>query len=339
MREPMNEASIGVVVIGRNEGERLRACLASVASVPGRIYVDSGSTDGSTALARTLGFNVVDLDMKQPFTAARARNAGVAALLHDHPQLDFIQTVDGDCVVDPNWLSVACADMAAEERRAVVFGRRREQRPEANAYHAACDDEWNVPLGEVNSCGGDALLRVAAIREVGGYNDSLIAGEEPEMCLRLRERGWHIWSNGEEMTLHDVAITRMKQWWQRSRRTGYAFAELVDLHKSNADPSWRRLLRSSLGWTAINSLASLGIIVAIFEDEIAIKAAALVPAILSAIQLLRMANSKRHRMGWVRSGQWSALMMIAKLAQTTGWLKFKQQSSTGTRSKLIEYKS
>ncbi|WP_277981371.1 glycosyltransferase family 2 protein [Sphingomonas phyllosphaerae] len=339
MREPMNEASIGVVVIGRNEGERLRACLASVASVAGRIYVDSGSTDGSTALARTLGFNVVDLDTKQPFTAARARNAGMAALLHDHPQLDFIQTVDGDCVIDSEWLAVASADMAVDARRAVVFGRRRERRPEANAYHAACDDEWNVPLGEVKSCGGDALLRVTAIREVGGYDDSLIAGEEPEMCLRLRERGWRIWSNGEEMTLHDVAITLMKQWWHRSRRTGYAFAELVDLHKSNADPSWRRLLRSSLGWTAINTLALTGILVAIFEDGTAIKAAALVPAIISAIQLLRMANSKRHSMGWIRSGQWSALMMIAKLAQTAGWLRYKQQSNTGARSALIEYKT
>jgi len=46
---------IGVVVIGRNEGERLKRCLQSVR---GRaacvVYVDSGSTDDSLASGRTL---------------------------------------------------------------------------------------------------------------------------------------------------------------------------------------------------------------------------------------------------------------------------------------------
>jgi len=48
--------AIDAVVIGRNEGERLVACLASLGGEIRRaVYVDSGSTDGSVAAARAAG--------------------------------------------------------------------------------------------------------------------------------------------------------------------------------------------------------------------------------------------------------------------------------------------
>ena len=36
-------------------------------------------------------------------------------------------------------------------------------------------------------------MRVEAFEAVGGYRAQLIAGEEPELCVRLREIGWKIW--------------------------------------------------------------------------------------------------------------------------------------------------
>jgi glycosyltransferase involved in cell wall biosynthesis len=54
---------VGVVVIGRNEGERLKRCLISATTQSTRVvYVDSGSSDNSPAIARDLGADVVDLD-------------------------------------------------------------------------------------------------------------------------------------------------------------------------------------------------------------------------------------------------------------------------------------
>lgn len=70
----------GVVVIGRNEGERLRQCLRSLLPTVVAVYVDSGSTDGSAKWARDNGAEVVDLDASVPFTAARVRNAGFQRL-------------------------------------------------------------------------------------------------------------------------------------------------------------------------------------------------------------------------------------------------------------------
>ena len=55
-------------------------------------------------------------------------------------------------------------------------------------------------MGAARACGGDALMRTAALAEVGGYDPNLIAGEEPELCVRLRAAGWQIYTLDREMT-------------------------------------------------------------------------------------------------------------------------------------------
>jgi GT2 family glycosyltransferase len=216
----------GLVAIGRNEGERLARCLRSAAGqVADLVYVDSGSTDGSVALARGLGAHVVELDLSTPFTAARARNAGYAALRARRPDLAYVSFVDGDCELAPGWIAQALAHMHAHPRAAVVCGRRRERHPRASVYNHLCDLEWDTPVGLALACGGDALMRAAAFDEVGGFSPELIAGEEPELCARLRAHGWEIWRIAAEMTAHDAAMTRFSQWWRRNVRSGHATAE------------------------------------------------------------------------------------------------------------------
>ena len=84
---------VGVVAIGRNEGERLRRCLQSLdPRAQPVVYVDSGSSDGSPKLARSMHVDGVDLDLDIPFTAARARNAGFEQLLKIAPEIEFVQT-------------------------------------------------------------------------------------------------------------------------------------------------------------------------------------------------------------------------------------------------------
>ncbi|HEX7637313.1 MAG TPA: glycosyltransferase family A protein, partial [Burkholderiaceae bacterium] len=184
---------MGVVIIGRNEGERLVRCLRSVAAVgPRVVYVDSGSTDDSVANARAAGAEVVALDMRRPFTAALARNAGWQRLQQVLPNATCVHFLDGDCEVVPGWLEAAAAALAARPELAVVCGRRRERFPRASVFNLLCEIEWNAPAGDVRACGGDALMRLDALRAVGGYRESLIAGEEPELCVRLRAAGWKI---------------------------------------------------------------------------------------------------------------------------------------------------
>jgi len=242
---------IGLVAIGRNEGERLRACLASVVHrVAHVVYVDSGSTDGSVAMAQAMGVHVVNLDMRVPFTAARA-NEGWRALLQVAPGLKFVQFVDGDCVVADGWLDQALFFLDQNPAYAVACGRRRERFPDRSVYNRLCDLEWNTPVGDAKACGGDALVRVSALLQVGGYRDDLIAGEEPELCVRLRQAGWRIRRLDAEMTLHDAAMTRFGQWWRRSKRAGYAFAQGAWLHGAAPERHWVKETRSLLAWGAL----------------------------------------------------------------------------------------
>lgn len=246
---PAGPPATGVVVIGRNEGERLRRCLLSVRRLSEHVvYVDSGSTDGSVDLARALGVEVVILDTVLPFTAARARNAGFRRLIEMAPWTVFVQFIDGDCELQPDWPACGLAFLGARRDVALVSGRRRERFPERSIYNRLCDFDWDVPLGETQVCGGDFLVRATVFRAIDGFREDLIAGEEPELCLRIRAIGWKIWRLPAEMTLHDAAMTRFSQWWKRTLRGGYAYTEGAHLHGGSNARHFVRQYRRILVW-------------------------------------------------------------------------------------------
>ncbi|MEL7238668.1 MAG: glycosyltransferase, partial [Planctomycetota bacterium] len=230
----MSDVTVGFVAIGRNEGERALTCVRSAlrdaADASAVVYVDSGSTDGSPEKIAALGVTVVDLDTSQGFTAARARNAGLAELKRRHPGCVYVQFLDGDCELVEGWIATAVAALEADAKLAGVCGRRRERHPEATVYNKLCDMEWDTPVGPADAVGGDALFRIAALDEVDAYDPTMIAGEEPEMCIRLRAKGWTLARLGAEMTLHDAAMTSWRQWWNRNKRAGHAYAETLDRH-------------------------------------------------------------------------------------------------------------
>jgi len=322
--------SVGVVVIGRNEGDRLRRCLESLrGTAQAIVYVDSGSSDGSVELATGLGATVVALDMRRPFTAARARNEGLRRLLTIAPVLPFVQFVDGDCEVSPGWLATAQAFLEAEPRVAAACGRRRERFPERSVYNLLCDLEWDTPIGEALACGGDVMMRTEALRQVEGFRGDLVAGEEPELCVRLRARGWRVFRLDAEMTVHDAAMTRLDQWWRRNVRAGFAYAEGVRLHGAPPERHWVREWRSNWFWGALLPLAIL-LAVAIL-GPLALWGLAVYP-----LQVLRLA----WRLRGLERGRWArAFFLVAgkfpeALGQAKSWLVHRR----GQQAVLIEYK-
>ena len=329
-------ARIGVVVIGRNEGERLKACLRSIVGIGPAVYVDSGSRDGSQDFARGLGITVVDLVVPPNFTAARARNAGAAML----PPTEFLQFVDGDCEMRPGWIAAATAALDADPGLALVFGRRRERFPERSIYNALADDEWDVPVGEVAACGGDVLLRRAAFEAAGRYPDEMIAGEEPDLSARMRAQGWRLARIDAEMTLHDAAMLRFGQWWNRQKRAGHAAAELAWRHPRLDASDWSGAVRRMLVWGGIGpALAIVGIGLAMVAGRLWL----LLPlgyVMAMALNIARIARRRRREGLAPRLAQASAvLLMIGKLPECLGAARFHLNRRRGRRSRLIEYKA
>lgn len=223
--------ALAVVVIGRNEGARLIACLQSLAGTNARvIYVDSGSSDASVAEARSAGIEVVELGPAKPYTAARARNAGVRFLRDIGAKPEFIQFFDGDCIVAEGWLETGLAALRGDPQLGLVTGWRSEIHPDASIYNDMCDIEWHRPAGEIVACGGDMMVRRKAFEEIGGFDPDVIAAEDDEFCLRLDIAGWALRRLPEDMTYHDAAMRRFPQWWRRARRSGHGFAQVGDLH-------------------------------------------------------------------------------------------------------------
>lgn len=318
---------VGYVVIGRNEGERLLACLASLARVAGPVvYVDSGSTDGSVDASSRAGAHVVALDMSTPFTAARGRNAGLKALVAIAPDTDLVQFIDGDCELAEGWIEKARAFLDAEPSFGAACGRRREKFPEKSVYNRLCDEEWATPVGEAAAFGGDVMIRRAAIEVAGGFNPTLIAGEEPELGVRLRAHGFRIMRLDAEMTRHDAAIMRFSQWWRRTARGGHAFAEVARLHCRSPQRIWRREAIRPLPWAAVAPAALLG---AAFVSPLFLIALLAYPA-----QAARIRARRRGRGGW----SYATFAMLAKFAEAQGVLGYWFGAFFGRRQKLIEYK-
>jgi glycosyltransferase involved in cell wall biosynthesis len=334
----MDLHKIGAVVIGRNEGDRLVKCFRSLqAQLPADmpiVYVDSGSTDSSVNNARSIGFDVVNLDMSIPFTAARGRNTGFDHLIKHYPDLEYVQFIDGDCELLPNWLNNAWQFIHHNPKCAIVFGRLKERYPESSPYNRLADMEWNTLLGESKGCGGNAFARVAAIKGVGGYNLSLICGEEPEMCIRLRRQGWQIWRIADEMALHDAAMSRFGQWWKRSIRGGWAVAEGYALYGKAEEQYMKKEHNSGWLW---------GLIIPVLVLSLAIPTHGLSLLLLLGYGVLGYKIFK-YRKSLFKDTTNDALMYsgfctLSKFPQMIGQTKYWLNRFQNKPATLIEYKT
>jgi glycosyltransferase involved in cell wall biosynthesis len=334
--EAASQPILSVVIIGRNEGQKLRDCLRSVRgikNVPGPIpvvYADSNSSDGSPQAAAEEGAEVIELKAPR-LTAALGRNAG-----WQHCHTEFVLFLDGDTILDPDFAARALTTLDTDPMIAAVSGHLRELRPQASIYNRILDLDWIAPPGDLAFCGGIALMRRAALEKVHGYDNSLTAGEEPDMCRRMRELGYRIVHIDAPMTGHDLDMTRFRQYWKRSVRTGYAYAEVASRYRHTADPFWEAEHRHNLqrGTFWIVSLA-VALAASLFWMS---PLPALLWLAMAAALSLRSAWSAR----WKSHDPWTLLLYgihshFQQLPIMIGQLQFERRSEK--RNKRMESKA
>jgi GT2 family glycosyltransferase len=321
--------TFGLVAIGRNEGERLKQCLRSGAGAAIIIYVDSGSSDGSVEWARSVGAEVVQLGRDVPFTAARARNNGFERLRELAPQINYVQFIDGDCELDREWPDHAIRFLEQHQTYCATVGRLRERFPDRSIYNYLCDNEWDTPIGDALASGGIVMMRVDAFEEVQGFREELIAGEEPELCVRLRISGWHIRRLDFEMAKHDANMTRFGQWWRRAVRSGYAFAQGAALHGGPPERHW--VWESCRAWLWAICLPLIIIFCVILFGSRAWLLLLIYPA-----QLIKLAlRSNGTIRGRILLG---FFQVLARFPEAWGQLLYLRDRLVARQAQLIEYK-
>jgi cellulose synthase/poly-beta-1,6-N-acetylglucosamine synthase-like glycosyltransferase len=328
---------LSVIIIGRNEGQRLIDCIQSVQAMnyPSTemeiIYVDSDSTDDSPQRAQALGVHVEIVHPQRP-AAAIGRNAGWRIA-----KAPFILFLDGDTLLHPDFVKAALQQFKENPNLAIVWGHRRELYPTASIYQQVLDLDWIYPPGPSAFCGGDALMRRHVLEEVDGYNPLLIAGEEPEMCARIRARGYTILHIDHPMTLHDLAITRWTQYWRRASRTGHAYAEIFNLLRNTATPLWQRETRKNfLHANVLLDIFLVGVILTFWFYSPW-------PLFLSMTLLVLLCLRSAWKARWKSNG-WLTLVLYGVHSQfqqipiALGQLSYYYYRGLGQRRRLVEYK-
>ncbi len=253
-------SDIDCVIIGRNVEKTLKSCIESVEAsqyTRGKvkiIYVDGGSSDASVLIARAVpDVEVIEIGDVQP-TPGLGRNLGFRA-----GSAPFIQFIDADTTLSPDWLQVGTKHMA--EGVGAVFGQRKEAKRDATRYNMIADIEWTPLTGD--AFGGDVLIRRSVIEERGGYDEDMVAGEDPELAQRIVKAGHKIIHVAAPMTEHDIDMHRWDQWWRRAYRTGYGFASVQKRHPGACHEEMQRILRRG----GVSVLAIIvGVILAAFSS-------------------------------------------------------------------------
>jgi GT2 family glycosyltransferase len=325
----------GVVVIGRNEGERLLACLRTL--LPQRrpiLYVDSGSSDASPSNARALGVAVLELDPSRPFSAARARNEGVQALVKEHPTLSFVQFLDGDCILAPGWLDAAEAALRIDDRCAIVFGHLEERYPNASIYNLLCALEWRSPSGPVENCAhvvGITMVRRSVFESLGGFNADMIAGEDPDYSVRVGLAGHSVRKLDVMMASHDADMHRFSQWWKRTVRAGHAIGQRAQVHARDASRDGVKERRSTCFWGLLLPAAIIVATPVTGGWSLLLLGGYLVLGWRIATFRRGLGDSARE------AHLYAAFTVMAKFANAVGLLKYHFNRLRG-RIRIIEYK-
>jgi glycosyltransferase involved in cell wall biosynthesis len=323
----MKSDEVGVVVIGRNEGQRLILCLESIlrVGVP-CVYVDSQSSDGSVEEAETRGVATVVLDDSAPINASRARNTGFEKIVEAFPHIRYIHFIDADCELNANWLEEACQTLDNEKDVSIVAGRLHEKHRNQTIYMRLCDIDWYITPGYAKKCGGIFTVRRKVYAELNGFDTSLIAGADPEFCDRLNQQGGKVLILEADMGTHDSAMTRFSQWWKRCVKVGFGYV-------------------NRLGWAAsqTKSIGFWGLILPLMiaASSLLFSSLFIFGVLVYLIQVLRI------YMGDVDIGtdsaydRWlyAAFCVLAKFPQALGFIRFYTNKIQGRRQKIIEYKA
>jgi len=223
-------AVTGVIVIGhdRNSPE---AAIRSAGDGCAIVFVSIGGDKEANAIARQAGAIVVDENEQALSTGGRARNAAYRQLKKIAPHIKFVQFIDAECALDPDWIGAAQKFMNRRAEVAIVEGWLTSASEKSLDHLIVADQTRHAINGETQTTiGGSALMSTEKFEAVGGFRGDLLTSETADLCIRLRRRGGHIWRLEDTMMMCNPSRSIRKGWWSSAVKRGYQNAYSVSLH-------------------------------------------------------------------------------------------------------------
>lgn len=299
---------VSFVIPVRNDAVRLQRCLNSIlANEYPRdfieiIVVDNESTDGSAAAARGFGAMVIT---SAGDSVAAHRNHGARAAVGS-----LIAFADSDHEIDRNWIETA-VDVLSDPTVAAT-GSAYLTQPSANWVQQHYDGMRSRPLRreEVSWLGsGNFAVKRAAFERVGGYDQSLTACEDVDLCNRLRLAGHRIVADPNLRSVHFGDPNTLKALF-----FGELWRGRDNLRVTFSGPRTFRHLRSALVPIVDLVLIALGVAALLTLHPVialGLWALAIVPAVIKAALMVR----RQLRRGMVASAQAFAVAVVFDLAR------------------------
>jgi acetyltransferase-like isoleucine patch superfamily enzyme len=272
---------------------------------------------------------VIVLDDASP-CASKARNLGWREAVGQ-----YVLFLDGDTELHAEFVTRALKTLA-DPKLCAVWGHRRESRPSQSIYTKVLDLDWIYPVGRTLYFGGDVLVRRSALAQVDGFDPTLKAGEEPEMCARLRAVGWEIEHIDAPMTLHDLAVNSFRAYWLRAYRSGIAYAEVAERMRIRGDVLWQHEARRDFYHGIVFLASPIFFIAALWFSS----ALALILLSLAILFLLRTAQ----RCAWKAPGQrvlcaeYAVHAHFQKIPALFGQFRWRQARRQRSEIALVDYK-
>ena len=312
--ERSGQLDLSAIVITRNEEGNIEDVIQAILTALDRaralgvlssyevILVDSASTDQTVNRARHFPIHIVRLRPSWPLSAGAGRATGCRIA-----RGRFFLFVDGDYIIEENWLPIAL-NVMHDSTVAGVCGVDLEE----ITGHTVLAQRWaqaqSVPpkgMSEIDAI-PVGIVRRSSYEHVGGLNPFLKGGEDRDLAFRLLEAGWHLFRTAEPMGTHRFASAGHPMTYLEYYRS-VAFWSLGDGQACRMrwpEPPLRRrfLRRYATARFLIHDLQLLGVLVLLLAHLFVVltSVVALFALLLTDVALLLMIRrwGRLHNWDW-----------------------------------------
>jgi cellulose synthase/poly-beta-1,6-N-acetylglucosamine synthase-like glycosyltransferase len=214
--------------VSRYLAKAIEAALAQTHPFDEILVIDDHSRDNSAEIAsRYPGIRLIQHPVNKGVSAAR--NTAFHAARNE-----LVASLDADVVAEPTWLATLLPYFADPKVAAAGgFNNEGVKTSLADRWRGArMAQDWGDQRRPPFLYGSNTVHRRSAVLEIGGYNEWLRAGEDPDISRRLRARGWDlVYDPGAHAThiRHDTLKSVLGMYWTWWRWGNQAYRNGVTL--------------------------------------------------------------------------------------------------------------